>query len=161
MLTECLVCTKADGTKDYLKDDTLADLIHALPSGLKVLTVVDACHSGTPTDLDTRDYGSRQVMHIGAVSDTQVASDVHDGGALTGAILESIGTRVEQVNAGRSLEPPSVTDVYNWCVNRYGALRPPRSHHSMRLARVRCWRIGSTVVTVRPGDYSLTPALGP
>ena len=131
MLTECLVCTKADGTKDYLKDDTLADLIHALPSGLKVLTVVDACHSGTPTDLDTRDYGSRQVMHIGAVSDTQVASDVHDGGALTGAILESIGTRVEQVNAGRSLEPPSVTDVYNWCVNRYGALRPPPAHTTL------------------------------
>lgn len=48
---EVLVCTQPDGKRDKLKDDTLSELLTTLPEGVRVLTVVDACHSGSPTDL--------------------------------------------------------------------------------------------------------------
>jgi hypothetical protein len=117
---EALVCTTPDGSYDCLRDDQICELIDALPEGVKVLTMIDACHSGTPTDVDTHDYGERHVMNLSASADSQFANSTGDGGMFTSAILEVLATRAEEMNAGVPVTPPTVIDVYNWTLGRFG-----------------------------------------
>jgi len=114
-VNEELCLCHEDGSYDPLLDDKLAACIQKLPSGVRCLSICDCCHSGTLADLDTADFGSRSVMHLGAATDSQAAQDLGRGGALTSSILEVIASKV-----ANHANPPTVVDIFNSCVAEYG-----------------------------------------
>merc|ERR1719217_1375408 len=65
-------------------DDDFADALDSnFHEDVKMLIITDCCHSSTIAEIDTHEWGNRQVCHLAACKDFQEDTDTGKGGALT------------------------------------------------------------------------------
>lgn len=88
---DCVLCLRTrDGKDETLIDDEVADLItRFVPPKVRVLVLVDACHSGGILDMDTPGlWKGRRVCCISGCTEDQLSGDTGDGGVMTNALLK-------------------------------------------------------------------------
>ena len=76
-------------------DEELANLIIAkVNPKVRILVLVDACHSGGILDMDTPGlWVGRRVCCISGCREGQLSTDTGDGGAMTNALLDVLTRR--------------------------------------------------------------------
>ena len=112
--TDCTLCLRTrDGEDDELVDDEIANLItEHVPPSVRVLVLVDACHSGGIMDMDTPGlWGGRRVVVISGCREGQCSQDTGDGGAMTNALVGVLNRK--KIKAKRKMRSVSVQFVFN------------------------------------------------
>lgn len=103
-----VICPSDYITAGSITDDILSNLLHRFPRTTKVITIFDACHSGTVTDLryrwfgeirqteNIRSYNKSNIISISGCSDLQVSLDVSYGRVLGGALTLCLVKVIEE-----------------------------------------------------------------
>ena len=111
---DCVLCLRTrDGKDETLIDDEVADLItRFVPPKVRVLVLVDACHSGGILDMDTPGlWKGRRVCCISGCTEDQLSGDTGDGGVMTNALLKVLHKK--SVKKRRKTRDLSVQFVFN------------------------------------------------
>ena len=111
---DCLLCLRTvDGYDEFMVDDELGNLITAKVSPkVRILVLVDACHSGGILDMDTPGlWAGRRVCCISGCKEGQLSTDSGDGGVMTNALLQVLTRR--NVRWRRKKRNLSVQFVFN------------------------------------------------
>ena len=128
---DCSLCLRSrEGEDEKMVDDELARLITtSVGRRVRVLVLVDACHSGGILDMDTPGlWAGRRVCCISGCKEGQLSTDSGDGGVMTNALLQVLRRR--KVRARRRRRDLSVQFVFNRMVpppERTRAPTPARS----------------------------------
>lgn len=103
-----VICPSDYVTAGSITDDTLSNLLYRFPRSTKVITIFDACHSGTITDLryrwfgelreteNVRSYNKSNIISISGCTDLQISLDVSCGTVLGGALTLCLVRVLEQ-----------------------------------------------------------------
>lgn len=94
-LDEAMVLVDASGkfhkTSTYLIDDEFAEVITSnIPEGVRVVIIMDCCHSGTIADLDKECWEDIEAVCISGCLDSQTSGDTGKGGIFTHSLLLAI-----------------------------------------------------------------------
>jgi hypothetical protein len=116
---DCMLCLRTrDGEDEKMIDDELATLITTMiPPQVRVLVLIDACHSGGIMDFDTpgvwagTDGQPRRVCCISGCTENQLSTDSGDGGVMTNALIHVLNRK--KVRARRKKRDLSVQFVFN------------------------------------------------
>jgi hypothetical protein len=111
---DCLLCLRTrDGEDETMVDDELATLItDSIGRRVRILVLVDACHSGGILDMDTPGlWTGRRVCCISGCKEGQLSVDSGNGGVMTNALLQVLGKR--KVRRRRAKRDLSVQFVFN------------------------------------------------
>jgi hypothetical protein len=111
---DCLLCLRTrDREDETMVDDELATLItSAVGRHVRILVLVDACHSGGILDMDTPGlWTGRRVCCISGCKEGQLSKDSGNGGVMTNALLQVLGKR--KVKRRRAKRDLSVQFVFN------------------------------------------------
>jgi hypothetical protein len=111
---DCLLSLRTrEGEDETMVDDELARLIiGAVGRRVRILVLVDACHSGGIVDMDTPGlWTGRRVCCISGCKEGQLSTDSGDGGVMTNALLQVL--RKRQVRQRRKKRDLSVQFVFN------------------------------------------------
>lgn len=77
--------------KTQMIDDEFAELVtDTVDEDVRVIVLVDACHSGTIADFNRECWSGRQAVSIAAARDSQAAGDTGRGGIMTHSLLLTI-----------------------------------------------------------------------
>lgn len=78
--------------RSYLVDDEFAVALDGVvPPGVRILCLIDCCHSGTICEIDSFNY-SHEIYCLSAAQDDQEAEDSGSGGVFTKALGNAITT---------------------------------------------------------------------
>ena len=111
---DCLLCLRTvDGDDERMVDDELGHLIIAkVNPKVRILVLVDACHSGGILDMDTPGlWAGRRVCCISGCKEGQCSTDTGDGGVMTNALIQVLKRR--NVRWRRKKRNLSVQFVFN------------------------------------------------
>ena len=115
---DCMLCLRSrDGEDERMVDDELARLLTtSLHPQVRVLVLVDACHSGGICDMDTPGlWEGRRACVISGCTENQLSTDSGDGGVMTNALLQVM--KRKKVRARRRQRDLSVQFVFNRMVD--------------------------------------------
>jgi len=111
---DCMLCLRTpDGEDERMVDHEIASLIAScVPPSVRLLVLVDACHSGGILDMDTPGlWSGRRVCCISGCTENQLSTDSGDGGVMTNALLKVLERR--KVRARRKRRELSVQFIFN------------------------------------------------
>eukprot|EP00441_Pelagodinium_beii_P036896 CAMPEP_0197634600 /NCGR_PEP_ID=MMETSP1338-20131121/10646_1 /TAXON_ID=43686 ORGANISM="Pelagodinium beii, Strain RCC1491" /NCGR_SAMPLE_ID=MMETSP1338 /ASSEMBLY_ACC=CAM_ASM_000754 /LENGTH=308 /DNA_ID=CAMNT_0043206491 /DNA_START=27 /DNA_END=950 /DNA_ORIENTATION=+ len=112
---EELCFVEPDGSYNPMRDDDISRILqNDFKAGTRILFITDCCHCGTVCDLGRGEFQARPIVHMGAVTDAQLAKDTGSGGAFTSSLVATIESTLQQ-----SKTVFSVAFVYNECFSAH------------------------------------------